>query len=193
MNASTLLQNVQRIRQHADCLYTQAEVDQALDRMAAAITSDLSDKNPLCIGVLQGGLLPLGFLVQRLDFPLTVDYVHASRYRENLTGDKLVWQGTPAGTLAGRHVLIVDDILDEGHTLAALLAYCATQQPASVRTAVLVHKQHDRGVQPQLDYCGLKVPARYVFGCGMDYKGYWRNQSGIYAVADASTSSATDG
>lgn len=179
-----MLQNVQHIRQEADCIYTQAEVDQAFDHMAAAITADLSDKNPLCIGALHGGLLPLGCLLQRLDFPLTVDYVHATRYQENLTGNELVWQRTPTGTLTDRHVLIVDDILDEGHTLAALLTYCATQQPASVRTAVLVHKQHDRGVQPQLDYCGLQVPDRYVFGSGMDYKGYWRNLSGIYAVAE---------
>ena len=77
----------------------------------------------------------------------------------------------------------LDDILDEGHTLAGLLNYCQIQQPASLKTAVLVHKQHDRGVSPQLDYCGLAVPDQYVFGCGMDYKGYWRNISAIYAVS----------
>ncbi len=187
-NTPTSLQDAQRIQQHADCLYTQSEVDQALDQMAAAITADLSDKNPLLIGALQGGLLPLGYLLQRLDFPLTIDYVHATRYHEHLSGQELIWQRTPTQPLAGRHVLIVDDILDEGHTLAALLTYCATQQPASLRTAVLVQKQHDRGVRPQLDYCGLHVPDRYVFGCGMDYKGYWRNQSGIYAVGADSAS-----
>jgi hypoxanthine phosphoribosyltransferase len=81
-------------------------------------------------------------------------------------------------------VLIVDDILDEGHTLAAIIEYCRAQQPASLRTAVLAQKEHDRGVRPPLEYVGLKVPDRYVFGCGMDYKGYWRNLPGIYAVAE---------
>jgi hypoxanthine phosphoribosyltransferase len=187
---NTLLHDAEQIRANATCIHTAEAVTQALDQMAAQITADLSDKNPLLLGVMHGGLLPLSYLVQRLTFPLTIDYVHATRYQEDLSGKELVWQRTPNQALTGRHVLIVDDILDEGHTLAGLLGYCETQQPASLRTAVLVHKQHTRGVSPQLDYCGLTVPDQYVFGCGMDYKGYWRNTTAIYAIAN---SSATPG
>ncbi|MEM6405714.1 MAG: hypoxanthine-guanine phosphoribosyltransferase [Pseudomonadota bacterium] len=177
------LHEAEQIRANATCLHSAEAVTQALDQMAAQITADLSDKNPLLLGVMNGGLLPLSYLMQRLDFPLTIDYVHATRYQEDLTGKELIWQRTPNQSLTDRHVLIVDDILDEGHTLAGLLNYCQIQQPASLKTAVLVHKQHDRGVSPQLDYCGLAVPDQYVFGCGMDYKGYWRNISAIYAVS----------
>jgi hypoxanthine phosphoribosyltransferase len=86
--------------------------------------------------------------------------------------------------LADKDLLIVDDILDEGYTLDAILGFCRRQSPASVRAAVLVQKQHDRGLRPAVDYIGLQVPDRYVFGYGMDYKGFWRNAPGIYAVAE---------
>ena len=180
---NTRLHDAQHIRNNATCIHTETVVAQALDQMATQITADLSDKNPLLIGVMNGGLLPLSYLMQRLAFPLTIDYVHATRYREDLSGKELIWQRTPNQPLTHRHVLIIDDILDEGHTLAGLLHYCQTQQPASLKTAVLVRKQHDRGVNPPLNYCGLTVPDQYVFGCGMDYKGYWRNTAAIYAVS----------
>lgn len=172
-------------KQTADLIHDQAAVEQALDRMAAAITADLGDKCPLVIAAMNGGMLPLAYLVTRLDFPLTLDYLHATRYHEGLTGHDLVWQQTPNQTLTNRHILIIDDILDEGHTLAAIHAHCLAQNPASLRSAVLVKKQHDRGVRPPLDYVGLEVPDRYVFGCGMDYKGFWRNTLAIYAVRGA--------
>ncbi len=186
---NTRLHDARQARNDATCIHTETVVTQALDQMAAQISTDLSDKNPLLLGVMHGGLLPLSYLLQRLTFPLTIDYVHATRYREDLSGRELIWQRTPNQSLTDRHVLLVDDILDEGHTLAGLLQYCQTQQPASLKTAVLVHKQHNRGVSPQLDYYGLTVPDQYVFGCGMDYRGYWRNIPAIYAIRSATAQS----
>lgn len=180
----SLLQEVNAVRQTSDCIHDKNSVDAAFDRMAEQITRDLGDKNPLVIGVMNGGLIPTGLLIPRLDFPLKLDYLHATRYREDTSGKELVWQRSPSEILQGRHVLIVDDILDEGYTLAAIIDYCSKQQPASLRTAVVVQKLHERGVRPPLEYVGLTVPDRYVFGCGMDYKGYWRNLPGIYAVKD---------
>jgi len=168
----------------ADCLYEEQQVLEAVGNMAEQITADLGDKDPLIIAVMNGGLMPAGLLLPRLRFPLKLDYLHATRYREGTTGHDLVWQHTPSHDLNGRHVLIVDDILDEGHTLAAILDFCQAQQPASLATAVLAQKTHQRGVRPPLEYVGLQLPDRYVFGCGMDYKGYWRNLPGIYAVKD---------
>ena len=172
------------VMQAADCIHDQAAVEQALDDMAAAITADLADKNPLVITVMNGGMLPASLLLTRLPFPLKIDYLQATRYgEERTTGNELVWQRSPGQSLAGRHVLIVDDILDEGYTLDAIIRYCEAQQPLRVYSAVLAQKDHDRGIRPAISYVGLTVPDRYVFGCGMDYKGYWRNRLAIYAVA----------
>ncbi|WP_017430463.1 hypoxanthine-guanine phosphoribosyltransferase [Vreelandella jeotgali] len=167
----------------ADCLIAQEQVEEALDRMADAISRDLGDKLPVFYCVMNGGLITTGHLLTRLGFPLEVDYLHATRYRSRLSGGELFWRVSPEIPMAGRHVVIIDDILDEGSTLAAILDYCRQAQAASITTAVLVDKQHDRKAVPglQADYCSLAVADRYVFGFGMDYKGYWRNAPGIFA------------
>jgi hypoxanthine phosphoribosyltransferase len=172
------------VMQRADCLFDGAAVEAAFDRMAARIEQDMAGGDVTLICVMNGGLVASGALLPRLGFPLRVDYMHASRYRERTTGDELHWKVEPSQPLAGRDLLIVDDILDEGYTLDAIIRYCRQQAAASVRAAVLVQKEHDRGVRPPVDYIGLRVPDRYVFGYGMDYKGYWRNAPGIYAVAE---------
>ncbi|MDR9440709.1 MAG: hypoxanthine-guanine phosphoribosyltransferase [Halomonas sp.] len=171
------------VMDNADCLISQPEVERALDRMAEEITRDLGDRLPVFYCVMNGGLITTGHLMTRLGFPLEVDYLHATRYRGGLRGGELFWRVSPEVPLAGRHVVIVDDILDEGATLAAILDYCRQAGAASTSTAVLVDKQHDRKAVPGLraDYCSLEVADRYVFGFGMDYKGYWRNAPGIYA------------
>jgi len=177
-----LSQEAAQVMRDADCLHDSTAVEAAFDSMAADIKRDLADKDPLVICVMNGGLVASGMLLPRLDFPLKVDYMHASRYRERTSGDELHWRVEPAQELAGRHLLVVDDILDEGYTLDAILRFCHQQSPASVRACVLVQKIHERGVRPPVDYIGLEVPDRYVFGYGMDYKGYWRNAAGIFAV-----------
>ncbi|QEA39833.1 hypoxanthine-guanine phosphoribosyltransferase [Pistricoccus aurantiacus] len=167
----------------ADCLISQKEVEHALDRMAEQITEDFGDKLPVIYCVMNGGLITTGHLLTRLGFPLEVDYLHATRYRGKTRGGELFWRVSPEIPMAGRHVIIVDDILDEGSTLAAILQYCQEAGAASISTAVLVDKRHDRKAVPGLkaDYCSLEVVDRYVFGFGMDYQGYWRNAPGIFA------------
>ena len=179
------LEEIQRVMAEADCLATPAEVSAALDRMAAAITHQLANTNPLCYCVMNGGLVIAGRLLSRLFFPLEVAYLHASRYGHELNGTTLLdWRVRPTQDLAGRTVLVIDDILDEGHTLEAIVSHCRSEGAADVRTAVLVHKLHDRKVRPDIrpDFHGLDIADRYLFGCGMDYKGYWRNAPGIYAL-----------
>ncbi|MGS2743359.1 hypoxanthine-guanine phosphoribosyltransferase [Halomonas sp. LS-001] len=175
--------SMRELMENADCLITQQQVEHALGRMAEEITRDMGDKLPVFYCVMNGGLITTGHLLTRLGFPLEVDYIHATRYRSELRGGELFWRVSPEVPMAGRHVVIVDDILDEGATLAAILAYCKDAQAASISTAVLVDKQHDRKASPGLkaDYCGLEVADRFVFGFGMDYKGYWRNAPGIFA------------
>jgi hypoxanthine phosphoribosyltransferase len=167
----------------ADRLYTAQEVEAAYDRMAEAIQEKLADQNPLVLGVMIGGMIPAGHLVTRLRFPLQLDFVHVTRYRGGTQGQELHWRVAPAGALQDRTVLVIDDILDEGWTLAAILDYCARQGARAVYSAVLVEKQHTRKpVLAHADFCGLVVEDRYVFGCGMDYRSYLRNLPEIYAV-----------
>jgi len=168
----------------ASCLYTEEHVDNVLDQMAKQITASMAQLNPLVLCVMNGALVVTGKLIPRLKFPLQLDYLHATRYREELTGTDLQWKVYPATPMQGRHVLLIDDILDEGETLAQISQYCEDQRAASVRTAVLVDKQHDRrsDLLPVADFTGLYSDDRYLFGSGMDYKGYWRNAPGIYAI-----------
>ena len=145
----------------------------------------MSGENPIIMCVMNGGLILAGMLLPRLDFPLQVDYLHATRYREKLTGADLQWKAFPSLDLTGRVVVLVDDILDEGDTLVGIRAYCLAQGAAQVLCAVLVDKNHARRhpALPRADITGLDAPDRYLFGFGMDYKGYLRNAPGVYAVA----------
>lgn len=171
--------------EQADELCTPEQVNAAYDRMANAITEQLGDSDPIVICVMSGGLIPAGHLLTRLNFPLHVDYLHASRYRGETRGGELHWVTRPSLPLAGRTLLVVDDILDEGLTLKAIVAYLREQGAKAVYSAALVQKLHDRR-DPAIsaDFIGLEVEDRYVFGCGMDYHGYYRNLPGIYAVQE---------
>ena len=167
----------------ADLLHSEQAVEAALDRMAAEITARLAGSNPVLLCVLTGGIIPAGKLAGRLDFPLQMDYLHATRYRGATRGGELRWIAHPSIELRDRAVLVVDDILDEGGTLAAILEHCREQGASAVYSAVLVDKLHDRKYHGiHADFTGLTVPDRYVFGYGMDYKSYLRNAPGIYAV-----------
>ena len=134
--------------------------------------------------VMNGGLIFSGQLLPRLVFPLEVEYVHATRYGQETVGGGLNWLVRPAVALQGRTVVLLDDILDEGVTLAAIAGYCREQGAAEVLTAVLVDKLHDRKVSPgfKADFTALETVDRFLFGYGLDYQGFWRNAPGIYAL-----------
>lgn len=175
-----ILEEITSVYSEADCLYTQAQVEAALDRLAREITLELHTHNPLLLCCMIGGIIPCGRLLPRLNFPLQLDYVHVTRYQGALEGGDLHWQHKPTVPLRGRVALVVDDILDEGYTLAAILEYCR-QKGATPYSAVLVDKLHDRKHGKSADFVGLKASDRYLFGYGMDYKEYLRNAPGIYA------------
>jgi len=118
---------------------------------------------------------------------LEIDYIHATRYRGETAGADLQWKAKPTTALKGRVVLVIDDILDEGHTLQGILEYLQQEQTTEIYSAVLVEKHHGRRVAGlSADFVGLDVDDHYVFGYGMDYKGYLRNAPGIYAVTEQS-------
>ncbi|OGV51156.1 MAG: hypoxanthine-guanine phosphoribosyltransferase [Legionellales bacterium RIFCSPHIGHO2_12_FULL_42_9] len=175
---------IKKIYESSDLLYTANEVEAALDRMARSIEEQLRDKNPVIICVMIGGLIPMANLLLRLNFPLEVDYVHATRYGSTTQGGELTWKVRPSLNLANRTVLVVDDILDAGVTLAAIIKEIKNTGAAEVYSAVLVDKDHQRdpnGLQ-QADFVGLEVDDHYIFGYGMDYEEYLRNAPGIFIV-----------
>lgn len=167
----------------AECLFDSATVAAAYDQLAATLTLQLADKNPLILPVMLGGLFATAEITQRLRFPFQMDYLHATRYRNQTSGGELVWKVAPSTALAGQHVVVIDDILDEGYTFKAIIDALNAQQPASLTTVALVDKQHDRRAPgARVDLVGLLAPDRYLFGCGMDYKGYLRQHPAVYAV-----------
>jgi hypoxanthine phosphoribosyltransferase len=159
-------------------------VEAAMDRMAGEITSDLAEADPLVLCIMTGGIVAAGQLLPRLGFPLQLDYLHLTRYRGATSGGQVVWTRHPKEAIRGRHILLVDDILDEGLTLEAAARVCGQDGAQSVRSAVLVEKERERPCDFRPDYIGVVVPDRYVFGYGLDYRGYFRNAAGIYAVAE---------
>ncbi len=182
---STLpIEHMQAVRDNARQLFSMQEIDAAISRLAQELTAAYADKAPIFITIMNGGVVLAGKLVPQLPFPMEMDYLHASRYRGETSGGDIQWIVTPTASLTGRHVVIVDDILDVGSTLVAIIEACKAQGAASVATCVLVDKQHDRKAVPGLkaDFTGVEAEDAYLFGCGMDYKEYWRNAPGIFAV-----------
>ena len=179
-------QDALAIFDRSSVLIDEQQVDSAIATMAEKINRDYCGKVPLVLCVMNGGLAVTAKLVSKLSMPLQMDYIHATRYGDETVGTKLNWIAEPKSSLAGRDVILVDDILDEGITLQSLFQFCRAQGVASVKSALLVSKSHNRCVAPDLgSYVGLTVPDKFIFGCGMDYKGYFRNLSAIYAVNDS--------
>ena len=180
------INNLENILETAECLCSPDEINVALDKMAAAITKKMGDACPVILGVMTGAMIPMGHLLTRLHFPLEVDYLHATRYRGAMRGGDLHWLVEPHIKLTDRTVLVVDDVMDGGLTLAAIIDYCKQAGAKAVYTAVMVDKvrQREPGVNFEPDFVGLKVEDRFLFGFGLDYHGYWRNLHAIYAVKE---------
>lgn len=176
------IKSIQKVEDESDCLCDSEKLNQVLDTLASQISLDLKDKTPLILCVMTGGVIPTGHLITRLPFPLQLDYIHATRYRGETSGGELHWIQEPSISLQDRNVLIVDDIFDEGITLLEIEKYCKEKGAATVHSAVLVNKLHNRKVDFKPDYIGLNLEDRYLFGFGMDYKNYLRNLNSIHAV-----------
>lgn len=174
------------VRAEAELIHSGEVLAAALRDMAVRITARIGTRAPLVLVAMNGGLMPAAALLRHLDFPLEVDYIHPTRYGEALSGGEIRWLKRPPDAVAGRTVLLVDDILDLGITLQAACRECEALGAAEVLTAVLVHK--DIGPRPGLaaaDFHAVSAPNRYLFGYGMDYRGWWRNLDGLYALRES--------
>ncbi len=162
-----------------------ATVQAALDRMAAEITDRLSESHPLVVTVMNGGQVFAGQLLPRLPFALDCSYVHVRRYGQGTSGGELVWIAGPHEPVTHRTVLLLDDILDEGRTLAAIRERLLEQGAREVLLAAFALKERRTPAVVAADFTGVRVPDRFVFGFGMDVAGSWRNLPSIRALAEA--------
>jgi hypoxanthine phosphoribosyltransferase len=179
------IQNARAMLADAELIHSEATVQAALTRVADEICARLADRYPLVLCVMTGGVVFCGQLLAKLNFPLDFDYLHATRYGPDTQGGKISWRVAPWTSVKGRTVLVVDDILDEGVTLAAVEESLKRLGATEVLTAVFADKLNGKEKPLVADFVGLTVPDRFVFGYGMDAGGAWRNLPAIYAKKDA--------
>ena len=178
------VQEVRRILEAAELIIPADAVSAAVARVAAGITERLGEAHPLVLSVMGGAVVFAGNLLPLLPFPLDFDYLHVTRYGDATSGGELRWIAAPREAIAGRTVLVLDDILDEGVTRAAIKQRMLDNGAAACLTAVFADKDIGRVKPIVADFVGVRLPNRYVFGFGMDVKGAWRNLPAIYAVRD---------
>jgi hypoxanthine phosphoribosyltransferase len=181
-----MLNNLQarEVLQRAELICPAQQVQAAVARVAAEINARLADMHPLVLSVMGGAVVFTGQLLTQLDFPLDFDYVHVSRYGSRQQGGELHWKVEPRENVAGRVVLVVDDILDEGETLAAIRRRVLELGAAEFHSVVFADKAIGRPKAASADFVGLELPNRFVFGFGMDIEGAWRNLPAIYAARE---------
>lgn len=166
----------------ADLICDSVRVQAAIGRLAEEITKRIEFSYPLVLTVMGGGVFFAGHLLPLLRFPLDCDYIHATRYGIGLAGSEVAWRVAPSDAVQGRTVLVLDDILDGGDTMSAIRDRVLSLGAAQFLCAVLTNKAHRTPKPIFADFVGLEVPDRFVFGCGMDVRGCWRNLPEIYAL-----------
>ena len=174
----------QDVLKTAELVCPAAAAAQAVARMAAEITAALATAHPLVLSVMTGAVVVTGQLLPLLCFPLDFDYIHLTRYGDATRGGSIEWKMFPAERIAGRAVLVIDDILDEGHTLVEIRRRVLEAGAGSFHAAVFADKDIGKKKPIAADFTGITLPNRYVFGFGMDVKGAWRNLPAVYAMQE---------
>jgi hypoxanthine phosphoribosyltransferase len=177
------LEKALEIHSSADLLFDPEAVEQGIADLAVNVAKDCEKDFPLVLCVMNGGLYLTGQLIRHWDFPMTIDYVHATRYRLATLGKDVLWKAYPQNEIKDRHVIIVDDIFDQGYTLEEVKSYCIKHGAKKCSSVFLIRKSHERkkaDIQP--DYVGLECGDCYVYGAGMDLNGHFRNLSSIHFV-----------
>ena len=177
-------QQARDILSSAELLFSAEQVNAAVSRVAQEINAALADEHPLVLSVMGGAVVFTGQLLPLLDFPLEFDYVHVSRYGNAKQGGEMHWKVAPRENVRGKTVLVVDDILDEGETIAAIKQRVMELGATHFYSAVFADKANGKDKPVRADFIGMTVPDRFVFGYGMDIHGAWRNLPAIYAVQE---------
>ena len=162
----------------------QAAVRNVAEVLNNRFDSDATGEFPLVLGVMGGAVVFTGHLLPQLSFPLEFDYIHVTRYGDQDRGGEVVWKVIPRQNVAGRTIIVVDDILDEGETLAHVKQRLLDMGAAEVILAVFADKELGKRKPVQADIVGLTIPNKFVVGFGMDAHGYWRNLPGLWVIRD---------
>ena len=170
--------------QRAEVLVPAEVVQASIRRVAGEVSAELGATYPLILSVMGGAVVFSGQLLPLLAFPLDFDYVHVSRYGDRQQGGELHWKVAPHERVKGRTVLVLDDILDQGETLHAVRERVLALGATAFYSAVLVDKENGYDKPLRADFVGLSVPDRFIFGCGMDIQGAWRNLPAIHAIRE---------
>jgi hypoxanthine phosphoribosyltransferase len=178
------LDNAWQVLREAEEVCSADAVSATVTRLAGEITTALCERNPLILGVMRGSVVFAGHLLTQLRFPLEFDYLDVTRYGEATSGGALTWRVSSGTPVVGRVVLVLDDILDEGHTLHAIRGNLLEAGVKEFQSAVFAEKITGRSKPISADYVGVSVPNRYVFGFGMDIAGNWRNLPSVYALRE---------
>jgi hypoxanthine phosphoribosyltransferase len=178
------INEINNVIKNASVLIDTQTIQACIDKLAAKLTDEYQRKNPVCLVAMKGGVVFAGQLLTRLDFLLQVEYCHPTRYGMHTTGADMQWKTKPPESVSGRDVLILDDIYDEGHTLLSIAQECQQLGAKTVNVAVLISKKHNRKIPLPVNniHCGFEVPDKFIFGFGLDYKGYFRNCNCVYAL-----------
>jgi hypoxanthine phosphoribosyltransferase len=170
----------------SELLFGREQLESVIADMGRAVDAVLDGERAVFMTVMNGALMFGAQLALAIRTDLEFDYVHATRYRGATSGKELHWLREPTATLQGRTVLLVDDILDEGHTLKAVRDDCLRRGARRVLVATLCRKLHGRCAEGiHSDFNGVELPDRYVFGYGMDYYEQGRNLPAIYALRES--------
>jgi hypoxanthine phosphoribosyltransferase len=172
-----------KLIEQSSLVYSAEEIESAIDQVASQLNLLIGQTPIVIMCVMSGGLYFSGKLLAKLKMPVELDYVQANRYQNKLSGGDLVWTKSPSIPLHQKTVVLVDDILDEGLTLSGVSKKCLALGASRVITAVLTDKENDLKKPLKADFVGMKVPNQFVFGCGMDAFGWWRNLPEIRALS----------
>ncbi len=171
------------VHNESKILFDAKQVEQAISDIADKVAVEIQDQFPVVLCVMNGGLFMTGQLMRFWDFPLTIDYVHATRHRLATLGRDVLWKAYPQNNLKGRHIVIVDDIFDQGYTLEEVKSYCMKQGAKKCTSVFLIRKTHQRKKADILaDFVALECDDVYVYGSGMDLHSHFRNLSGVHAI-----------
>ncbi len=177
-------EELQKIKDSSDLVFSHSQIKSAVETMGFELEAKIRNKNAILICVMNGGITITADLLRQLDCEVRFDYLQVARYRDKTVGGSLHWLKEPQIPLDGQTVVLIDDIYDEGYTMEELVSYCEKHGASEVITAVLLLKRKSNQVDIKPDIYGLEVNDRYVFGYGMDYKGYLRNVPAIYAISE---------